>query len=211
MSGRTAAAFAVLWLTLLGATVALSAAAAANDTLPGDTRIMSWAQGLAFPGRTLADAVRAVTSTPIVLAAGAALALLLWQRGLRREALVLAAGLIVLPALQFGIKEIVDRPRPGMDAVEIRASYSSPSFPSGHVMGSTYLYGYLIYLALSLHLRAAARAPLVAASAAVLVLSGPAAVWLGVHWPSDVLGGYAWGTALLAPAIATGRRPHDPT
>jgi len=33
-----------------------------------------------------------------------------------------------------------------------------------------------------------------------------AAVYLGVHWPSDVLGGYAWALLLLAPSLAADRR-----
>jgi undecaprenyl-diphosphatase len=204
MPARVTAPASIAWLLLLGLSIALSVLAAGHDTLPADTAIASWAQGLAFPGQALADAVRSVTSTQIVLAAGAALAVSLWLRGFRREAIILAAGLIILPLLQFGIKEIVDRPRP-TDAtegvVELRGSFSSPSFPSGHVMSSTYLYGLLAYLALALPLPRPTGAGLAALSCTVLVLSGPANVWLGVHWPSDVLGGYAWGALLLLPAV----------
>jgi undecaprenyl-diphosphatase len=206
MSERLTVSTALLWLALLGLAIALSALAAANDTLPGDRGVASWLQDLAFPGETLADAVRSITPTQIVLAAGGALALLLWLRGYRREALAFAVGLIILPLLQTGIKEVVERPRPAADLVEIRASFSSPSFPSGHVMSSTYLYGFLIYLAGLLPLPWPARASLAAGSAAVLALSGPANVWLGVHWPSDVLGGYAWGAALLLPIVVVCRR-----
>ena len=195
-----------LWLTLLGLSITLSVLAAAHDTLPGDTGIASWSQDLSFPGETLADAVRAITSTEVVLAAGGALALILWLRGFRRQAVILAAGLVILPLLQSGVKEIIDRPRPTAELVEIRASVSSPSFPSGHVMSGTYLYGFLFYAALTLPLRMPARASLVAVCAGVLALSGPANVWLGVHWPSDVLGGYAWGTLLLLPVAIACRR-----
>ncbi len=206
MSTRLAASVALSWLVLLSLSVALSVLAALHDTLPADTRIVSWAQGLAFPGETLADAVRAITSIQVVLAAGIALALLLWLRGFRREALALVAGLIILPLLQSGIKEMVDRPRPEEGMVELRGSFSSPSFPSGHVMSSIYYYGFLAYLAVALPLATPARAVLAILSWAVLVLTGPANVWLGVHWPSDVLGGYAWGTVLLLPVILVCRR-----
>jgi undecaprenyl-diphosphatase len=201
MSTRLIIPIVLLWLLLLSLSIALSVLAAIHDTLPADTRIVSWAQGLAFPGQTLADAVRSITSTELVLAGGGALALVLWLRGFRREALVLFAGLIILPVLQFGIKEIVDRPRPTEDIVELRSSFSSPSFPSGHVMSSIYFYGFLAYLAVSLPLAVPARVVLAAISWAVLVLTGPTNVWLGVHWPSDVLGGYAWGILLLLPTI----------
>jgi undecaprenyl-diphosphatase len=201
MSHRVTVTAALTWFTLLAFSLALSVAAAAHSTLPGDARILSWTQDLPFPGQTLADAVRSVTSTQLVLATGGALALLLWLRGFRRQAIVLAAGLVILPLLQAGIKEIVDRPRPGPDLVEIRASFSSPSFPSGHVMGSTYLYGFVLYLALSSDLPPAARAYLAGVCGAVIALGGLANVWLGVHWPSDVLGAYAWGSLLLLPSI----------
>lgn len=201
MHARLIVIAALAWLVLLTLSIALSVLAALHDTLPADTRIASWAQGLAFPGQTLADAVRSITSTELVLAGGGALALILWLRGFRREALVLFAGLIILPLLQFGIKEIVDRPRPTEDIVELRGSFSSPSFPSGHVMSSIYFYGFLAYLAAVLPLAVPARAVLAALSSAVLVLTNPANVWLGVHWPSDVLGGSAWGLVLLLPVI----------
>ncbi len=206
MSNRLTVSVVLLWLALLGLSIALSVLAAFHDTLPGDTGIISWAQGLAFPGQTLADSIRSITSTQLILASGGALALLLWLRGFRRQALALAAGLIILPLLQAGIKQIVDRPRPMEDMIELRGSFSSPSFPSGHVMSSIYFYGFLAYLAVALPLAAPARAALAALAWAVLLLTGPANVWLGVHWPSDVLGGYAWGIVLLLPVILACQR-----
>ena len=210
MPERSLASTAALWLALLALSVALSTLASIHDKLPGDTGTASWLQGLPFPGESLADAVRAITSTQFLLAAGGALALLLWLRGYQLEALVFAAALIVLLLLQAGIKEIVDRPRPTADLVELRAAFSSTSFPSGHVMSGTYFYGFLLYLALFFPLPSLARAALAAVAAAVLALSGPANVWLGVHWPSDALGGYAWGALLLIPVVVASRRYHRP-
>ena len=206
MSERLLASTVALWLALLALSIALSTLASIHDTLPGDAGTASWLQGLPFPGESLADTVRSITSTEVVLAGGGALALLLWLRGYRLEALVFAAALIVLPLLQAGIKEIVDRPRPTADLVELRATFSSPSFPAGHVMSATYFYGFLLYLALSLPLPSLARAALAAVAAAVLALTAPANIWLGVHWPSDALGGYAWGALLLLPVVIAGRR-----
>jgi len=190
------------WLALLGLTLALTVLAAGHDTLPGDLRLTTWAQGLAFPGESLADIVRAASGTEVVLASGGAIAVALWLRGYRRQAALLAAGLVVLPLLQFAIKEAVDRPRPSPELVELRAGFSSPSFPSGHVMGSSYLYVLLLYLAVRLPLPSWPRGLIAAWCVLVLAFAGPANVYLGVHWPSDVLGGYAWGLLLATPLAA---------
>src|SRR3970040_1891438 len=113
MPDRPATYAIVGGLLLLPMSIALYGLAAAHDTLPGDTELASWIQGLALPGDTLADALRSITFTQFVVAAGGALAGVLWLRGRRREAAVFAASLIILLLLQAGIKEIVDRPRTG--------------------------------------------------------------------------------------------------
>nr|WBU15429.1 PAP2 superfamily protein [uncultured bacterium] len=195
----------LLWAPLLAATIALSALAARNTPLPGDAAILRWAQGLPFPGEGLSHAVRAITTTQVVLASGGVMAVLLAAVGRRQEALVLAIGLAILPLLQSGIKELVDRPRPGPPWSELRAGYTSPSFPAGHVMSPTVLYGYLLWLAAADRAPAPWRWPLGSWSALVLVWAGPPNVWLGVHWPSDVLGGWAWGLVLALPLMAAAR------
>jgi len=186
---------------MLGLSIALSVLAAGHETLPGDERIIAWAQDRVFPGETLSVAVRAVTGTEVVLGTGAATAVLLWLSGRRREAAFLVAGLLILPLLQSGLKELVDRPRPAAPLVELRAGYSSPSFPSGHVMSPTFLYGFLLWQSMRPALPSALRVPVATWSACVLLFGGPPNVWLGVHWPSDVLGGWAWGLVLLVPLV----------
>jgi undecaprenyl-diphosphatase len=188
---------------LLVATVALSVLAANHDRLPGDLDIMEWAQGQPTPGDAVSDINRAVSTTEVVLVTGAVIAVLLWLSGRRRDAALLALGLVVLPLLQTGMKELVDRPRPSAELVEHRAGFSSPSFPSGHVMSATLLYGYLIALSLREPAHRALRAAVLLWSLFVVILVGPVSVYLGVHWPSDVLGGHAWGLLLLLPLLLT--------
>jgi membrane-associated phospholipid phosphatase len=209
------------WIVLLLAAVSLSVLAAANDRLPGDLAIVQWAQDLPVPGLALSRFVRLLSGTEVVLGTGAVVALALWlsrrreARPTGRQALLLALGLLLLPLLQHELKEIVDRPRPPADLVDLRAGFSSPSFPAGHVMSPTLLYGFLLYLSL----RGIPGRPLglavLAASLFMLVLAGPANVYVGVHWPSDVVGGYAWGLVLLLPllgldALAAGSDPMFP-
>jgi len=194
------------WVLVLAASLALSVMAAQHSRLPGDLRLTEWLQDSPFPGVGLSGAVRAVTTTEVVLATGFVIAAALWLIGRQRQAVALAAALVVLPLAQHGIKEVVDRARPSPDLVDVRAGFSSPSFPAGHVMSPTLLYGFLLYLSLRTGLPRIGTATVGAWSIAVIVLSAPANVYMGVHWPSDVLGGYAWGTVLLLPAIfaATG-------
>jgi undecaprenyl-diphosphatase len=189
------------WVALLAATIALTVLAAGHDRLPGDLPIMEWAQGQPTPGETVSDINRTVTSTEVVITSGAVAAVLLWLGGRRREALLLALGLAILPFLQSGVKELVDRPRPPADLVEHRAGFSSPGFPAGHVMSPTLLYGFLIALCLREKAYPALRSAVLLWSLFAVVVAGPANVYLGVHWPSDVLGGYAWGLVLLLPLL----------
>ena len=191
----------VAWLALLGASITLSFLAAQHETLPGDVRITAWAQQRPFPGEAFSNAIRAVTTTEIVLGTGSIATIALWLGGRRSEALLLAVGLLMLPLLQAGLKELVDRPRPAEPLVEVRAGFSSSSFPAGHVMSATYLYAFLLWLSIRLPWPRTARLVVGAWAAFVLIFAGPPNVWLGVHWPSDALGGWAWGTVLCAPLL----------
>ena len=100
-----------------------------------------------------------------------------------------ASGTGLVSALKAGF----DRPRP--DLVEHLTHATSPSFPSGHAAGSA-----LAYLTIGLLLADAQghrRARLFIVSSALLltVLIGCSRVFLGVHWPSDVIAGWGFGTA----------------
>jgi len=190
-----------IWLVLLAGAIVLSVLAGLHSRLPGDLDITEWLQGSLFPGMGVSRLVRAVGSTEVVLGTGGGVAVVLWLLGRRRQAVLLALGLVVLPFLQHGLKELVDRPRPTADLVDLRAGFSSPSFPSGHVMSPTVLYGFLLYVSLRIALPSVLKAALLGWCAFMLVIAGPAQVYVGVHWPSDVVGGYAWAGVLLLPLV----------
>jgi membrane-associated phospholipid phosphatase len=201
-----------VWLALVAGSIALTALATTNDTLPGDLDLLRRIQDFPVPGLSLSRFIRLITATQVVLGLGAVLAVVLWLLRRRRLAFLLALGLIILPFLQTGLKEIVDRPRPPADLVDIRAGFSSDSFPAGHVMSGAFFYGFLFYLSL-LELRPGVmRTAFLVLSAAVLALAGWVNVYVGVHWPSDVVGGYGWGFVLLLPLLcldATVREVQD--
>jgi membrane-associated phospholipid phosphatase len=199
------APWGVVWLGLLAGCIALSVLAAQHARLPGDLDLAQRIQDSTFPGLRMSKFVRAVTTTQVVLGTGGAAAVALWLLGWRQEAVLLVAGVAVMALLQSGLKDLVDRPRPTADLVELRAGYSSSSFPAGHVMSSTVLYGFLLYLAIALRLPVGFRVVVVGWSAFLLALAGPANVYVGVHWPSDVVGGYAWGVVLVLPMVYADR------
>jgi membrane-associated phospholipid phosphatase len=99
------------------------------------------------------------------------------------------------------LKLTIHRPRPPYaDTFLVSFSWS---FPSGHAMESLVAYGMLAYLAgvLWIHRRSAQIA--VAVSVGLLVVAiGVSRVYLGVHYFSDVVGGYAAGTLWLATCIS---------
>ncbi len=100
-------------------------------------------------------------------------------------------------------KIVVGRARPGIEAV---ADAWGHAFPSGHAIQSVVLWGALAYL-LSRRLSGRASRTTVCVLAATLALVvGASRVYLGVHWPSDVLTGWMAGAAWLAAVLASCRR-----
>jgi len=87
------------------------------------------------------------------------------------------------------LKMIIDRPRPSGELVHVSEWLSDKSYPSGHVLAFTVFFGFLLYwlnrksISLILIL--------------LIVSIGISRVYLGVHWPSDVLGGYILGIIWL--------------
>jgi membrane-associated phospholipid phosphatase len=204
---RRRAAWCAAWAAALCLAVGLSVWARAADRLPGDHAVARRAQDLPAWFEPIAEGVRWATRTEAVLAAGGAVAVALLARGRRRAALALAAALLVLPLLQWSVKEAVDRPRPDPALVERRAGFTSPSYPSGHVMSGTFLLGYAAGAAG--RTRTAAGRGTAALALVLALVNGVANVYEGVHWPSDVLGGLAWAAVVLGlPAAVLAGEPN---
>jgi membrane-associated phospholipid phosphatase len=68
-------------------------------------------------------------------------------------------------------------------------------------MSPTLLYGFLLYAGPRTALPPVLKGALLGWCAFMLVVAGPAQVYVGVHWPSDVVGGYAWAAVLLLPLV----------
>jgi undecaprenyl-diphosphatase len=94
------------------------------------------------------------------------------------------------------LKDLVDRARPIWNGVII--SESSPAFPSGHAMMSLLTYGFLVIVLWRVIQNRPARVALISGVAVLVGLIGFSRVYLGVHYPTDVLGGYAIGGTWLS-------------
>ncbi|MFF4422801.1 phosphatase PAP2 family protein [Streptomyces sp. NPDC001549] len=128
---------------------------------------------------------------------------LLWWRGDRGRALRVALVTLAASALQQGLKALVGRERPVWPDPVDSAQYAA--YPSGHAMTATVVCGLLLWL-LPRPARGRVPVPWVVAAWAVAVVSvlgvGFTRVYLGVHWPSDVLAGWLLGVALVALATS---------
>ena len=186
-------AVAALLLVAAGTLLAL-VVAAADGPLAGEVWFTRQIQKLPGFLEPLADANRAVTTTWFVIVVGAVATLVFAARRGFRVAVVIGILLLATPVAQAGIKDLVDRPRPTEEQVEIRTGYTSPSFPAGHLMSPSAVYGFG-----ALWLWRTGRPRFRQGSMAIgafLLLSCWANVYVGVHWPTDVLGGLLFGGAL---------------
>ncbi len=129
----------------------------------------------------------AVLTSVVVAVAG----LLLVQRH-RLTALALAAAAWSGSEAVTLLKAHVDRPRPTI--VDHWAVVDNASFPSGHAASSAVIYLTLAALASQVTRGRAVRAYLIAVAILLVGAIGVSRVYLGVHWPSDVLAGWSFGT-----------------
>ncbi len=186
-----------LCLSLLLATLFLTAAAAGDNVLPGDVAVANGVQRGDLPGaEQLAAIAYLLGGTPLVTAAGAVLMTAFARAGRRAEALFLLAILVVRGG-NWLLKAVTESPRPTPSLVRVTEQASGLGFPSSHVVSAVLLYGSLIYLAPRLVRPRLLQRLVVAAAAAAIAVTGFGRIYTGAHWPSDVLGGYLWGTLLL--------------
>jgi undecaprenyl-diphosphatase len=165
-----------------------------------DQMIMNWIQGLESPAFTyvmkgftfIGSGVVVAILVPIVAI------FLYFVLGHRRE-LYLFIGVIIGSALlNEALKLIFHRARPTIHRIIDATGYG---FPSGHSMAAFTLYGivaFLLWRHLSTSLQ---RSMVIFFSALMIVAVGLSRIYLGVHYPSDVLGGYLASGSWLAASI----------
>jgi len=177
-----------------------------DEVTEGDTRAIDEAIILAFrvPGNPadpigpswVEESVRDVTalgSAPALMIAVLAVAgFLALAKAWRLAIFTLAAcggGLVVSSLLKY----TVDRPRP--DLVPHGNIIYTSSFPSGHSMMSAVVYLTLAALVARLIEKKRLKGYALGVALALTLIIGVSRIYLGVHWPSDVLAGWSAGAA----------------
>ena len=110
-----------------------------------------------------------------------------------------SAGAAFVTVLNKLIKNLVQRPRP--DDIVHLVSEGGFSFPSGHSITSMFVFGILIYLVRTNVRNRAAANTLTAILAIPMICIGISRIYLGVHYPTDVLAGWFLGIATIAGAV----------
>ena len=155
-----------------------------------DKVILLWVHSFANP--TLDRLMHTITSLNdpdiVSVIAGVGLLLLIWKKCYPEAKIFIvncAGGVI----LSYGLKSVFGKTRPDLwDAAITEVSFS---YPSGHALGSTVLYGFLAYLFAT---RFPQFAWLIYPMAVSLIGAiGMSRLYLGVHWPTDIIGGYGIG------------------
>jgi undecaprenyl-diphosphatase len=138
------------------------------------------------------------TATLMVLCIAVGLALVF--RGERGLALAWVMAVGGNSLLNVTLKGIFERVRPVRD--HAMAAAEGWSFPSGHSSGSVVAYGMLAYIAIRT-LPRAWHVPAMIAAAAIAFTTGCSRIFLQVHYPTDVVAGFASGSAWLTACIVS--------
>lgn len=153
---------------------------------PADPVGPDWVEEM---GRDL-TALGGVTIIGLVVTAVAAT---LWLVGQRRSATLLVVAVVTGALLSFALKRGFDRPRPAL--VPHETIVYTASFPSGHSMLSAVAYLTLGALVARVLPRRRLKAFVLGWALLFTALAGISRVYLGVHWPTDVVAGWAVGAS----------------
>jgi membrane-associated phospholipid phosphatase len=179
-----------------------------NGLTPFDDAVRDWLIERRSAGVTaVMTAFSTAGSSPVLVTLALGIAVWLGVARRRQEALLVAgttAGALLLNTL---LKNVIERSRPGDAHLVLVNSWA---YPSGHSMTSTAVIGVLITLAVWRVPGRAGRIAVAATGVLLVVAVGVSRVYLGVHWPTDVLAGWLIGSLWLAVCLLGYARAREP-
>ena len=127
--------------------------------------------------------------------------LVIYILGLHWETVMTLAAALLSTGVNVLVKDLVQRPRPGVSMVNVIDVLNSYSFPSGHVMYYLGFLGFIGFLVFSLMKPSLKRGFFLVLIGFPVLLIGISRIYLGEHWASDVLGAYLLGSLTLVVTI----------
>lgn len=186
--------------------VLADAASEGDGVTAPDRPVWSWfVEHRTTAWTTVMRLVTEIGGTAVV--AGLALvvaAVLAWRRPERRgDSLLIVIVAAGVGAMILISKPIVGRTRPPL--AQRLAEETNQSFPSGHATASIALLGVLLVVLLPLVARRWARLLMIVGAVLVVALIGVSRLYLGVHWATDVVGGWLTGATWLFVCLSVRR------
>lgn len=197
----------IVALALIAIATVLGVITAGDNVLGWDLRLSSrvqqWQGDIPAVLHRIGDMLGDTITTAVILVALIAAAVI--ARSTRFTAFFIAVGLLRLTGK--ALKQLFDSPRPieVEQRVRIYETFHGTGFPSGHSMTAAMFATILVVITWSLIHNQRARWTSVIVGLLIIVFIGWTRIWSGAHWPTDVLGGWSFGTALvlIAWVIAT--------
>ncbi len=192
-----------LWLATAVFFLFISVCAYFYDYFPADVRIAHAIEGVdvpAFGGFMHFMNVIGDTKMYIIFVLGFAIGLAVLRAGWESVLVLLT---VVPNGAGVVMKDWVRRPRPSPRLIHVSAHEAEFSFPSGHTLKTAAVFLVLFFVIPAVVPWRPARWALMAVCLLFIVAAGPARVYVGAHWPSDVLGSYLLAFLFMAPPLAT--------
>ncbi len=194
--------FSFFLISAIGAVAFLTFLIETVPSFPIDLQITQAIQSIDFP---LFDWLMRLISwpgfSPQSIIISLLIGLLFFVSGLRWESVTSLLAALVSGVTNELVKGLIQRPRPSIDLVDVFQVLNSYSFPSGHVMFYTTVFGFVWYVIYTLLKRSLIRSLLLTLIGIFILLVGISRIYLGQHWASDVLGAYLLGGFLLGGII----------
>lgn len=191
----------LLVVTLVYAFVEIADEVMENETNNLDHTLLQWFRDPANPDRPIGPGWLEVAALDVTAMGGITFLVFivlvtmgfLWIAKKRRAFFLVGAAAVGGQIFNTSLKELFDRARP--DIVPHLTNVHTPSFPSGHSMMSAVVYLTLGALLSSLVVGAGVRAYILITALTLTFFVGVSRVYLGVHYPTDVVAGWAAGLA----------------
>lgn len=179
-----------------------------GDTLKFDQIIRDYVHNFADPFlTTVMQATSFLGSTVFMVSLGTILVILFLITKHRRRAIVFMITTIGASVLISLLKLTFRRPRPEPFFGTIIPN--SDSFPSGHSLGSFCFYGALAAIIVNRTEKLWLKILTLTCAAALILLIGLSRIYLGVHYPSDVLAGFSIGVIWVTTVAITDKLLHE--